>query len=146
MYTIVIMSVELAAVDNVRTLLANFIVLVSVLLPVASCVMAKVIFCPVTILVMAFKVMLPVAVMVCIEPRLMFGVIVPVALPNAYGGCVKVMAFTSPVTLMPVVDMVTMLAVALATAIVMELLAVAMFTLLVPFSILVPLPPPPEIP
>jgi hypothetical protein len=89
MYTIVITSVELAAVDNVRTLLANFIVLVSVLLPVVSCVMAKVMFCPVTILVMAFKVMLPVAVMVCIEPNEILGVMFPVALPKAYGGCVN---------------------------------------------------------
>lgn len=64
MYTIEITSVELAEVDNVRTLLANFMVLVNVLLPVASCVMAKVMFCPDTILVMAFRVILPVAVMV----------------------------------------------------------------------------------
>jgi hypothetical protein len=82
----VIKSVELAAVLSVRTLLANFIVLVKVLLPVASCVMAKVMFCPDTILVMAFRVMLPVAVIVCIDPKLMLGVMVPVALPKEYGG------------------------------------------------------------
>ena len=83
MYTIVITSVELAAVLSVRTLLANFIVDVSILLPVASCVIARVMFCPDTILVMAFRVILPVAVIVCIDPRLMLGVMVPVALPKA---------------------------------------------------------------
>jgi hypothetical protein len=77
------MSVLLAAVDKVRTLLANFMVLLKVLLPVASCVMIKVIFCPLTMLVMVSIVMLPVAVMVWIDPNVILGVMVVATLPNA---------------------------------------------------------------
>ena len=70
------MSIELAAVDKVFDPPAHFIVEVSVLEPVASCVIIRVMLCPETGLVNAEKVTLPVSVIVLIDPSAALGVIV----------------------------------------------------------------------
>jgi hypothetical protein len=76
------MSVALPAVLKVRLLPANFIVLVSKRLPVASCVSMNVALLPLAMLATELKVMLPVKVIFCMLPSVIFGVMVPVALPK----------------------------------------------------------------
>ncbi len=67
-------STEFAAVLNVLLLPANFIVEVSNLLPVASCVSTIVADDPDTTFAMELKVILPVSVYVKIDPAEAFGV------------------------------------------------------------------------
>lgn len=70
------MSIELAAVLSVFDPPANFMVLVNVLDPVASCLTKSVSDCPATGLVNAENVTLPVSVTVCMLPLVTSGVMV----------------------------------------------------------------------